>query len=223
MKIEQTQVFGFVPTLRGMRNPLNSWSKSDSIHTVNFNYEDYMIEDLTIGKNDLKLAQNLIKAGNEHSKFLRMIQVWVDLTLPRYIWSEFDTYRYNTKNSCSTMHKLFDKLHVLSIEDFEYVEYNGQNFSAVETNAISNVIERLNTLRNQYFISTSQQEKDNILTSAKRILPESYLQKRTMNTNYAELRNIYFQRRYHRLSIWKDDICGWIKSLPYAKELITLE
>jgi hypothetical protein len=177
-----------------------------------------MIEDLIIGQNDLKLAQTLIKAGGEHCKFLRMIQVWVDLTLPRFIWSEFDTYHYNTKNSCSTMHKLFDKQHILSSDDFELSDTS----NVLSTTHNIETIHKLNILRERYFEANTQQEKNEILTIAKEILPESYLQKRTINTNYAELRNIYFQRRYHKLKCWHT-ICKWIEILPYSQELITLE
>jgi hypothetical protein len=216
MKIENTDVYGLEASFRGLRNPMNSWDKSDSISGYNgIRRSNENVEEFIIGLGDIKLAQNLILAGNEHGKFLRMIQVWVDLTLPRYIWSEFDTYHYNTKNSCSTMHKLLDKNHVISTLDFEInTEY--------EQKVIENTINELNGLRNSYFKVTKQEDKDSILSTAKGILPESYLQKRTVNTNYAELRNMYFHRKYHRLKQWHT-ICDWIEQLPYANELITIE
>ena len=138
MKIEKTQVFGFESALRGMRNPKNSWSKIDSILLDSFNpkknishkfYEEGIKfsnkEGFLIGDNDLKLAQTLIKAGNEHMKFMRQIQVWTDITMPRYWWSEFDTYKVGTSaNSTSTMHKLFNKQSEVTLDLFEYCDYN---------------------------------------------------------------------------------------------------
>ena len=229
MKFERTEVFNIDNALRGMRNPMNSWDKSDSNyccqndeidcdtcpHSRNMACNSMAEYGYIIGENDLKLAQNLIKAGTEHCKFMRQIQVWCDITAPRYWFSEFDTYKVGTSaNSTSTMHKLFDKNTKITLDMFEYhVEIEKQN--------ILNTIQDLNKLRNLYFEVQDQQSKDNVLTSAKRILPESYLNTRTVNMNYATIRNILMQRKHHRLKLeWQEVFGKWVTTLPYAKELI---
>lgn len=225
MKIENTQVFGFESAIRGMRNPKNSWHLSDSLsnthwidstnhHSTANCFLNNNIEEFIFGEKDLKLAQTLISAGTEHMKFMRQIQVWADITMPRYWWSEFDTYKVGTSaNSTSTMHKLFDKNSVITLDLFEYDPYI--------KNVILKTIQDLNVLRDKYFESTTQSEKDRILRMAKQILPESYLNTRTVNLNYATLRNIMLQRRHHRLKPeWQYCFCHWITTLPYAKELI---
>ena len=227
MKIENTEVFGFRGALRGMRNPKNSWGKIDSCYCEdmplcsscnlygNFcTMKDNNREEFIIGDNDLKLAQTLIKAGNEHMKFMRQIQVWCDITMPRYWWSEMDTYKVGTSaNSTSTMHKLFNKQSEITLDLFEYDEYT--------KDILLYIIKELNLLRKIYFNSSTQKEKDNILRQAKMILPESYLNMRTVNLNYATIRNIVLQRKHHRLKKeWQDIFCKWVTTLPYAKELI---
>lgn len=216
MYIENTKVFGFESAIFGMRNPLNSWYKSDS---------DIRIREMTatnpegfvLGTNDLQLAQRLILAGNEHGKFLRQIQVWCDIEMPRYWWSEFDTYHYNTKNSCSTMHKLFQKEKPITIDMF-YCETEYEKLKTYER------VVDLNHLRSLWLNATTQEEKDSYLVTAKRILPENFLQMRTVNTNYGELRNIHHQREHHRLKReWQEVFCEWVKSLPYANELIIVK
>jgi len=212
MKINNTEIYGFKASFRGMRNPKNSWHLSDSYTDKYFSDNK---DNIVLGEKDLKLAQTLIKAGTEHCKFMRQIQVWCDITAPRYWWSEFDTYKIGTSaNSTSTMHKLFDKNTKITLDMFEYhVEIEKQN--------ILNTIQYLNKLRDIYFEVQDQQSKDNVLTSAKRILPESYLNTRTVNMNYATIRNILMQRKYHRLKLeWQEVFCNWITTLPYAKELI---
>jgi len=215
MKIENTEVYGFRASFRGMRNPKNSWSLSDSY------YEPYFSENkdnIILGEKDLKLAQTLIKAGSEHCKFLRQIQVWCDITAPRYFFSEFDTYKIGVSaNSTSTMHKLFDKNTEITLDMFEY-----NKDGSFEKSRIEKVITDLNDLRRIFFEEcNNQNEKDTILTSAKRILPESYLNMRTINMNYAVIRNIICQRKHHRLKYeWQEIFGKWITTLPYAKELI---
>lgn len=202
--VDHIEVAGLQTAIRGMRNPMDSWSKSDSYVDDKGNF--------IIGMNDKDLAQRLISAGSEHCKFLRQIYVGFDIVLPRYIWSEFDTYHYNTKNSCSTMHKLFRKDKLINLYQFVYHEDDEE--------VMEDIIKQLNTLRALYFNSATK-DKNEILRRAKQILPEGFLQRRTVSTNYAELRNIYHQRCYHkhRLPCWA--IIGeFIKSLPYAKELI---
>ncbi len=207
MEIKNTDVWGFEHAFRGMRNPLNSWRKSDSVSN-NGNFE--------IGKNDLNLAQNLIKSGSEHSKFMRMIHVSADIDMPRYWWSEEDTYHFNTKNSCSTMHKLLNNSNPITKDMFVTCKE--------DEDIMDFIVRRLETLRRDYNSTTSSEEQTQLLIRAKRLLPEGFLQMRTLDTNYAELRNEYFQRRNHRLKEeWVDTFCSWIESLPYAKELITLE
>lgn len=200
MNIDKTQVFGFEPAIRGMRNPLNSWDKSDSY---------YLFGRDTIGKNDLNLAQRLIKAGTEHSKFLRFIMVWCDMDLPLYVWKEMDTYKFIEKNSCSTMHKITSRQ--LTEEDFEHDKW---------TSGKENYLCYLNVFIKKYKEAESKELKEAIFRTIIQDLPSSYIQKRTIVTNYAELRNIYKQRKNHKLQEWHR-VCEWIKTLPYAEELIT--
>ena len=200
MKIETKEVAGFIPALHGMRSPMNSWHLNDS-----------KIDNkaISIGPNDLDLAKRLIKAGNEHCKFLRQIQVWADFEMPLYWWSEFDTYKFNTKNSCSTMHKLFNAKKEIELDDFVY--------SKEDINTLNFVIRELNSLRKRYL-----ETKDfNYVIRGKRLLPTSFKQKRTVNTNYAELINIYNQRKNHRLKEeWQDVFCKWCEELPYFKQFL---
>lgn len=227
MNITNTEVWGFKHALRGMRNPMNSWDKSDSNYCMlnseydcnecptNQNCPMNMSADhaYVIGKNDLQLAQCLIIAGGEHSKFMRMIHVSADVNMPRYWWSEEDTYHFNVKNSCSTMHKLLNNAKPITRDLFIYCEE--------DLDIVDKVIERLEELRIQYRAETQYNKKTRLLVRAKRLLMEGFLQMRTLDTNYAELRNEYFQRRNHRLKEeWTDVFCAWVESLPYAKELI---
>lgn len=232
MKFENTEVWGFEHSLRGMRNPMESYSRSDSYYgcnedffcngcTVDSRCSEYKrSDDYIIGKNDMKLAQTLIKSGNEHCKFMRMIHVAVDVDMPRYWWSEADTYHFNTKNSCSTMHKLLNndkpitlKMFLNCEEDMDWWNYT---------------VNKLESLRLEYKkIQKTTKDSENmnrLLVRAKRMLPEGFEQMRTWDTNYAELRAMYFQRKNHRLhEEWVDTFCKWVESLPYAKELIMYE
>lgn len=207
MKITNTEVRGFETAIRGMRNPMNSWHLLDS-HYANYgrtpNYDHYII-----GEKDMDLAQRLIKAGSEHCKFLRQIHVWADFDMPRYWWSEFDTYHHNTKNSTSTMHRLLNTKQPITPDLFVTCKE--------DQDVMLMVICRLEQMRQEYL-----ETKDiNILVRAKRLLPEGFLQKRTVDTNYAEIRNVYFQRKSHRLKEeWNDVFCKWVESLPYFEQLI---
>ena len=218
MQIANTEVYGIEAALRGMRNPMNSWHLQDTITIDKCNmdelehheYIDNIIKsDVFIGPNDMNLAKRLIKAGSEHCKFLRQIQVWADFDMPLYWWSEFDTYKFNTKNSCSTMHKLFNAKKGIELTDFV--------FSEEEKPVLTFIISELNSLRGKYL-----QTKDvNYLIRGKRLLPASFKQKRTVNTNYAELMNIYLQRKNHRLKEeWQEVFCKWCESLPYFMEFV---
>ena len=207
MNITDTEVFGFKGAIRGMRNPMNSWHKSDSTFEYN---------NRKIGKDDLALAQKLILAGGEHCKFMRMIHVQADVDMPRYWWSEEDTYHFNTKNSCSTMHKLLNNANPITKDLFITCEE--------DDDIVELVINRLEQLRLEFKESTNGLYQNRLLVRAKRLLMEGFLQLRTLDTNYAELRNEYFQRRHHRLKEeWQDTFCNWIESLPYAEELIMYE
>ena len=200
MKFENTQVFNFEGALRGMRNPKDSWDKNDSRYDKNYNY--------IIGKNDMKLAQILINAGKEHRKFLRQIMVCVDITAPRYWWSEFDTYKIGTTaNSCSTMHKL--DAYPITIDMFEIDEIFD------EYDSINSTIDMLEGLRKKY----NETRDIRYLRAMKQRLPESFLQKRTVTMNYENIYEIVRQRGHHRLKEWNKDTMEWIESLPYFKEL----
>ena len=216
MKITNTEVYGFEASLRGMRNPMDSWHLQDTKRMLgikgkynDFKNNDLSYEAIVIGSNDMDLAKRLIKAGNEHCKFLRQIQVWADFEMPLYWWSEFDTYKFNTKNSCSTMHKLFNAKKEIELDDFVY--------SKEDIDTLNFIIMELNSLRKRYL-----ETKDfNYVIRGKRLLPTSLKQKRTVNTNYAELINIYNQRKNHRLKEeWQDVFCKWCEELPYFKEFL---
>lgn len=226
MKIYNTEVWGFKHAMRGMRNPMNSWDKADTVYCLEsgidcnecpLGEEDCSDTDIIIGRNDMKLAHALIKGGTEHSKFLRMIHVSADVNMPRYFWSELDTYHFNTKNSCSTMHKLLNNNEPITRDLFVYCEE--------DEDVIGVIVARLEELRQRFktvqATTKDVSEMNKLLVRAKRLLPEGFLQMRTWDTNYAELRTIYFQRKNHRLhEEWGETFCKWVESLPYAKELI---
>ena len=214
IKIENVEVFGFESAIRGMRNPMNSWDKSDS----------YWVEKegscwdgtFSIGINDLNLMQSLVEAGSDHSKFMRMINVTCDITAPLYWWKEFDTYKVGTvRNSCSTMHKIHAKEFTLddfSIDDFYYEDdYNGISLS----DCFENVVADCEFLRKK-FVETGDKKYWRGLIQ---LLPESYNQRATVQLNYAVLRNMYHSRKNHKLDCWRT-FCEWIETLPYAEELI---
>ena len=212
MEFKHTQTFNFEGALRGMRNPMNSWDKSDSPFTPSGVWY--------IGDKDLELAQRLILAGSEHGKFMRQIFVSVDITAPIFWWKEMDTYKVGTTaNSTSTMHKLISK--PITIEDFEIDDYEPQLqlIDPIHLGVrIDGFISNLEQLRQLYLQSKNRAYWKELI----RWLPESYLQTRTWTANYAILRNIYFQRQNHKLKEWHK-FCEWIETLPYAKELITLK
>ena len=201
MNIKTLEVAGIYPALQGMRLPMMSRSKSDTLPSIE--------GVCSIGEADMGLCKRLIKGGNEHAKYLRMIQVWADVDMPRYWWSEADTYKFGVKNSESTMHRLLNNQNPITLDLFVYNEE--------DKDIMKTVVDRLEELRKEYL-----QTKDfNLVVRAKRILPEGFLQMRTWNTNYAELRNIYMQRKNHRLKEeWLDVFLEWVKTLPYAEELI---
>ena len=207
MKFEKTQVFNFEGALRGMRNPKNSWDKSDSYHQSG----TYII-----GENDMKLATALIQGGSEHRKFLRQIMVCVDITAPLYWWKEFDTYKIGTTaNSTSTMHKIASK--PITLDCFEVGDYEQILFKAdVALNIEHTLLPFLESLR-QLFNETKDKRYWKELI---RWLPEGWLQTRTVTMNYENLLSICRQRRAHKLVEWKDNFISWARTLPYAKEFI---
>ena len=214
MKFEKTDVWGFEHAIRGMRNPLNSWDKSDSYFCEKDPDAYYL------GKADLNLAQRLIKGGSEHRKFMRQIMVSVDITAPLYWWKEFDTYKVGTTaNSTSTMHKLAST--PITIECFETDDYNGNlKFDIISEidDFSSMLIDDLEHLRKLYLETQDIRYWKELI----RWLPEGWLQTRTVTLNYENLRNIFFQRKGHRLTEWQT-FRDWEMTLPYAKELIAFE
>ena len=214
MGIKTIAVLGLPQALCAMRNPKESWDKSDSYYDTS---EPGLIH---IGENDWKLTKMLFNGGTPHDKHLRMVHVYANFNMPRYFWSEFDTYKFNTKVSDSTMHKLLNNDNPITEKMFVYCNE--------DTNLINSIINQLETLRKQFkqiqknYIGSDKAGKlDHLLLRAKRILPEGFLQMRTVDTNYSELRNMYYWRKNHRLKEeWQDVFCGWVKTLPYAKELI---
>lgn len=217
MKFENTDVWGFRHAIRGMRNPLNSWDKSDSYYekgTDPFSLEEWVATEITIGDNDLDLMQRLIKGGSEHRKYLRQIMVSVDITAPLYWWKEFDTYKIGTTaNSTSTMHKLATT--PITMDCFETDDYEEMIFGVGEILSPYMIIEYCEKLRQKYLETKDKKYWKELV----RWLPESWLQTRTWTANYEVLRNIVHQRTGHKLSEWQSFI-DWAKTLPYAEELI---
>lgn len=198
----------------GARNPLNSWSRSDSKfdEDENFDPEDYPCA-FMLGDNDYSLMQRLAKAGTDHRKFMRMITVFVDITAPLYWWKEFDTYKVGTvANSCSTMHKIHAKR--FEREDFsiEHLENCDEQHWMV---CMDNIISALNVAREKYLETKDKKYWWQMI----QLLPTSYNQKRTVMLNYEVLANIYKSRKNHKLDCWRV-FCDWIKSLPYAELII---
>ena len=228
IKIENTEVFGFDKAITSMRNPYESFSKSDSgwdSHCVlDTGYQkcdscpwQNLICELTyyhIGFNDMTLCKKLIRGGSEHRKFLRMIHVQADVLAPRYWWAEMDTYKWVTKNSSSTMH-LITKRH-LTIDDFSHDD-------SYSLPALNVYINALNQRISEYEYEENKENKSALFRAIKQLLPEGFNQLRTIDTNYECLLNIYHQRKNHRLSEWSGDngFCKWISSLPFMSEFIS--
>ena len=233
IKFENTEVVGWEAAIRGMRNPMNSWDKSDSypcaiLGEITDNNSSYRCSGCknefvgrpnctVVGENDLDLMTRLRNAGTDHRKFMRMITAYVDILAPLYWWKEFDTYKVGTvANSCSTMHKIHDK--EFTMEDFSCenllknaVVYNGY----VSTSVLECVIGALNEFRNLYLETKNKKYWWQMI----QLLPSSYNQRRTVMMNYEVLANIYKSRKNHKLDEWRS-LCKWIETLPYS-ELIT--
>lgn len=205
IKIEKVDVFNLENAIRGMRNPLNSWERSDSKYKP-VEFGDYQY---TLGEDDLNLCKRLISAGTEHRKFMRQIIVSVDITAPLYWWKEFDTYKVGTTaNSCSTMHKLHSK--PIEIGDFSYDKLHADGINTLLT-----IINFLNNYREEFNRTNNKDFWYGII----QLLPSSYNQKRTITLNYEVLLNAYFQRGTHKLHEWHD-FCAWVRELPYMPEFI---
>lgn len=247
IKLENYEVMGWEAAIRGMRNPMNSWEKSDS-ETINMTLKKHElapgVETLdyepcvpytSIGPNDLDLMMRLRNAGTDHRKFMRMITVYVDITAPLYWWKEFDTYKVGTvANSCSTMHKIHEK--EFELKDFSY-EHLDDEFVCVKSaqadpylddskssvGLLLDIIEALNWWRKQYLhqkeINAGPKRLKWCWWQMIQLLPSSYNQKRTVMLNYEVLANIYKSRKTHKLDEWRD-FCSWIENLPYS-EIIT--
>lgn len=247
MRFEDTEVWGFRKALRGMRNPKNSWDKSDSVFGYSskncykhnnlclecekYDPNAYAIESPIIGKNDMKLAQQLIRAGSEHRKFMRQIFVSVDITAPLYWWKEFDTYKVGTvANSTSTMHKLATT--PITLECFEIDDYDDSITEYKRDGGVypmqSVFVEFLEYIRQKYLETKDKKYWKELI----RWLPESWLQTRTVTMSYENLLAMCskWQRRFHKLNEWsgqddntKPNFISWARTLPYAQELIFID
>ena len=241
IKIENTDVYGFETAIRGMRNPMNSWEKSDSGYCEgrSARCDNCPIEPdeyapchaalsnagklYVVGEKDFTLMKQLVKAGSDHSKFMRMITVTCDITAPMYWWKEMDTYKVGTvRNSCSTMHTIHKK-------EFELDDFSHEHLIEDSRLHMLDTIEILNSCRDAY-INYEQYQSEHVfiqeISSKKdlwwqiiQLLPSSYNQRATWQANYAVLRNIYHARKNHKLDEWHD-FCSWVESLP-CSELIT--
>ena len=219
IKIEHTEVVGFEHAIRGMRNPLNSWDKSDSYYTYIEDAETLQTADFEffVGDNDLELMKKLAKAGTDHRKFMRMITVYLDVTAPMYWFKEMDTYKVGTvRNSCSTMPKITDKEFTLDDFSHEHI-YNDVSTEPSSLKVLHSIIDTLNQYRHLYLVSKCKGDWWQII----QLLPSSYNQKATLMLNYEVLANIYHSRKAHKLDEWVE-FCKWIETLPYS-ELITGE
>jgi len=212
LKISNFEVMGWEHAIRGMRNPMNSWEKSDSeVSVCECEHWPHDIKKsfACLGSNDHDLMMQLRKAGTDHRKFMRMIVVYVDITAPLYWWKEFDTYKVGTvANSCSTMHKI-------SAKEFTLEDFSCEHLSEPSLKNLRSVIKCMNDYREEFL---KDKDKHNWWQMIQ-LLPSSYNQKRTVMLNYEVLANIYKSRRNHKLDEWHT-FCDWIEELPYS-ELIT--
>lgn len=208
LKIENTVVSGWEAAIRGMRNPMNSWEQSDS-------YFNPRTEDELVGEKDLDLMKRLAKAGSDHRKFMRMINVTTDITGPLYWWKEYDTYKVGTvADSCSTMHKIHAK--EFELEDFSHEHlFDDEDNYICPVRTLRGVIDELNYYRKKYLETKDKSYWWQMI----QLLPSSYNQRRTVQLNYEVLRNMVGSRSGHKLDEWHI-LCDWAKELPYAEGLI---
>lgn len=201
IRLERTAVMNMENALRGARNPMNSWDRSDSFYDGEGKY--------ILGEKDLELGGKLAKAGTDHRKFMRQIFISVDITAPLYWWKEFDTYKVGTvANSTSTMHKLHSR--PFSMEDFSCDQMTDSTLAFMEQ-----IVARLEQLRRQFLETKAKETWYDMI----QLLPSSYNQMRTVTLNYENAANMYYARRSHKLQEWHV-FCEWIKNLPYAGEFI---
>ncbi len=201
LNVSNISVMNLENAMRGARNPMNSWAKSDSYYNENHEY--------VLGENDLNLAKRLCKAGSDHRKFIRQIMVSIDITAPLYWWKEYDTYKVATvANSTSTMHKIHSK--PFELEDFSCDHMTPETLQFMQT-----VVDQLENIRNRYLEEKDKKHWYDLI----QLLPSSYNQLRTCTLNYETLTNIYYARKHHKLDEWHT-FCDFIETLPYAKELI---
>ena len=204
--VENIDVWGFKHAIRGMRNPLNSWARSDSYFEDEI---DINSKSFSVGENDLELMKRLYNAGTEHRKYLRQIFVAMDITAPLYWWKEFDTYKVGTvANSCSTMHKIAAK-------EFELDDFSHEHLTGHSTDILSLLIGDLNVYRNIYLETKNKDKWWQMI----QLLPSSYNQKRTVTMNYENVMTIIKQRTGHKLDEWNEFI-EVLKGLPYVREII---
>lgn len=241
LKIENVETYGWAAAIRGMRNPKNSWDRMDSHPCLEADWsgdcamvmnDDEPAKDcdpdkyhFCVGENDFKLMQTLAAAGQDHGKFLRMITVTLDITAPLYWWKEFDTYKVGTvANSCSTMHKIhakeftlddFSHEHLTGKTDGLWVNADGKDFMCSAYDFCAITCDVLNFYRKKFLETNDKKYWWQLI----QLLPSSYNQRRTVQLNYAVLKNIYHARKDHKLNEWHT-LCDWIESLPYS-ELIT--
>lgn len=211
IKIADEHIYGLENAIRAMRNPLNSWDKSDSVsEPIDIDFRPGHFK-FNLGEKDLKLCQALIKAGNSDRKFLRMIHVQVDFTAPLYWWKEMDQYKVGTvTDSCSTMHKIHSRN--LTIDDF-----STEHLNDLMKGTLKGIIELMNLYREKFIETKDKENWWQII----QMLPSSYNQMRTWDGNYETLISMYFQRRNHKLDEWHT-VCDWILTLPYMKEFISI-
>lgn len=237
LKIENVETYGWAAAIRGMRNPKNSWDRMDSHPCFEADWsgdcamvmnDDEPAKDcdpdkyhFCVGENDFKLMQTLAAAGQDHGKFLRMITVTLDITAPLYWWKEFDTYKVGTvANSCSTMHKIHAKEFTLDDFSHEHLMANCDNHEAKiyaesAMDVLARTVATLNVYRDMFLQTSDKRYWWQLI----QLLPSSFNQRRTVQLNYAVLKNIYHARKDHKLDEWHT-LCDWIESLPYS-ELIT--
>ena len=215
LKLECTEVMGWEHAIRGMRNPMNSWTRSDSTWDYYFpSIEHELVQNgdnlnFYVGPRDRELMNKLCNSGTDHRKFMRMIIVYVDITAPLYWWKEFDTYKVGTvANSCSTMHKIHDK--EFTLDDFSY-----EHLRDTSLEGLKKQIEYLNEVRSAYLKTSNKEWWWQMI----QLLPTSYNQKRTVMLNYEVLANIYKSRKNHKLDEWHS-FCDWIEEFMPLKELI---
>ena len=231
IRIENNEVYGWESAIRGMRNPLNSWDKSDS----HFDYKNPWswehpknLIPVCIGENDLARMKKLVKAGTDHRKFMRMINVTADITAPLYWWKEFDTYKVGTvRNSCSTMHTIHKKEFTLDDFSHEHLETTGNTHAKLSVgeydillhpySLLQITVAVLNSNRNMYLQTKDKKYWWQMI----QLLPSSYNQRATVQLNYEVLLNMYHSRKNHKLDEWWT-FCKWVETLPYMEELLNV-